>query len=217
MTMAFLNANIAFIIAIILYGLIHFFNRWIHRYNGWIFIVSLILAFLTIFIDIPFIGSMIDSGHVALVLFLLVMTAGILAKKSTAYKKLLLVRGDLAILGFIFLVPHGIVRLSLALYGYNPTGLFATIIMLPLVLSSFMIIRKKIRPDRWKKLHQFAYLAYLLIYIHLGFDISINSTNVYLLISPFSLIFHLYFILYITLKVLRIIEKKKGLMPSQKG
>jgi len=212
--MAFLNANIAFILALFLYGFIHFFNQWIHRQNGWIFIVALILSAMIFFIDIPLISPVIDSGHVTLAFFLLVMTAGILPQKSIFNKKILLVRGDLAILGFIFLVPHGIVRLSLALYGYNPTGLFASIIMIPLVISSFMVIRKRIRPDRWKKLHRFAYLAYLMIYIHLGFDISINANNFYLLISPLSLIFHLYFILYIALKVWMMIKKKKGLMPS---
>lgn len=213
--MAFLNANIAFILALFLYGFIHFLNRWIHRHNGWIFIVALILSAMIFFIDIPLISPIIDSGHVTLAFFLLVMTAGILPKKSIFYKKILLVRGDLAILGFIFLVPHGIVRLSLALYGYNPTGLFASIIMIPLVISSFMVIRKRIRPDRWKKLHRFAYLAYLMIYIHLGFDISINPNNFYLLVSPLSLIFHLYFILYLALKVWMMIKKKKGLMPSE--
>jgi DMSO/TMAO reductase YedYZ heme-binding membrane subunit len=207
----FFSANISFVVALFLYALIHLFNRWVHRHNGWIFLGSLILSTSIMFVNIPILSDVIDSGHVSLAFFMLVMVAGVLPKTNLAYKKIFLVRGDFAILGFIYLLPHGIMRLSLALYGYNPSGLIAAIIMIPLTMSSFMIIRKKIRPDRWKKLHQLAYLTYLLIYIHLGFDISLHPSNMYIIISPNSLLFHLFFIGYFVLKMMVIIKKKKRL------
>lgn len=206
--MDFLLANLSILLALVIYMIIHFFNLWIHNRIRWFFMGSLLLTTLVIFIDIRLLTAAIDSGHVSLAFFILIMAAGVLHKKSIFYKKLLLVRGDLAILGFIFLLPHGIERLSLALYGYNTSGLIAMLIMLPLTISSFMTIRKKIRPDRWKKLHKLAYVAYFLIYIHLGFDISINPNNLYIVISPNSILFHLLFITYLVLKIYRIKEKK---------
>ncbi|OHE25156.1 MAG: hypothetical protein A2Y45_08675 [Tenericutes bacterium GWC2_34_14] len=166
------------------------------------------LTTLVIFIDIPVLSFIIDGGHLSLALFILIMFAGVMLKSWIPYKKILLVRGDLAIIGFIFLLPHGINRLSLALSGYNMSGLFAAIIMLPLTISSFITIRKKIRPDRWKKLHKLAYVAYFLIYIHLGFDVFLDSTYGYVKFSPNSILYHSLLLIYIVLKIMRIKQKK---------
>jgi DMSO/TMAO reductase YedYZ heme-binding membrane subunit len=207
--MNFLSANLSILIAIGFYLIIHFYNKPIHQLIRWIILGSLLIVLLVIFVDIPIVRDVIDSGHVSLGFFLIVMFAGVLPKKSIFYKKILLVRGDLAILGFIFLLPHSIERLSLALSGYNTSGLIAMIIMVPLTLSSFMTIRKKIRPDRWKKLHKFAYIAYFMIYLHLGFDISINSSNVYIVFSSYSILYHLLLLIYLVMKLLHIWKKRQ--------
>lgn len=209
--MDFVISNLSIILALVIYAFIHFYNRWIHKHNAWFFIVAFILSILVIFTEIPLLNLVIDKGHLSLSLFLLVMFAGVFRKKWTIYKKLLLVRGDLAILGFIFLIPHGVHRLSLALSGYQTTGFIAAIIMIPLTISSFMFIRKKIRPDRWKKLHKLAYVAYLMIYIHLGFDINFNPSNFYISFSINSILYHLLFMSYILLRLYR----NKGV--NQKG
>lgn len=206
--MTFLTANLSIFIAIILYFVIHFWNKWIHRQARWFILGSLLLSTLVLFVDVPFLTFIIDRGHLTLAFFILIMFAGVMKKTWIPYKKILLVRGDLAIMGFIFLLPHGIERLSLALGGYNTSGLISAIIMIPLTISSFMTIRKKIRPDRWRKLHKLAYVAYLMIYFHLGFDVFIDASNGYIALSPNSIVFHLLFITYLVLKILRIREKK---------
>jgi DMSO/TMAO reductase YedYZ heme-binding membrane subunit len=208
--MNFVISNLSIILALVIYACVHFYNRWIHKHNAWFFIVAFILSILVVFIEIPFFSLLIDKGHLSLGIFLLVMFAGVLRKKWIVYKKLLLIRGDLAILGFIFLIPHGVHRLSLALSGYQSTGLIAAIIMIPLTISSFMFIRKKIRPDRWKKLHKLAYIAYLMIYIHLGFDINFNLSNFYISFGVNSILYHLLFLIYIVLKIYR----NKGKNPT---
>ncbi|RJX26460.1 MAG: hypothetical protein C4537_02550 [Acholeplasma sp.] len=210
--MTFLTANLSIILALLIYALIHFYNKWIHKQARWFIIGSLLLATLVLFVDIPLLTFIIDRGHLTLAFFILIMFAGVMKKTWVPYKKILLVRGDLAIMGFIFLLPHGIERLSLALGGYNTSGLIAGIIMIPLTLSSFMPIRKKIRPDRWKKLHKLAYVAYLMIYFHLGFDVFIDASNGYISLSPNSILFHLLFVTYLVLKILRIREKKVQLI-----
>ncbi len=206
--MSFLTVNLSIVIAIILYVFIHFFNKQIHKQASWFILGALLLSGLVLFIDIPLITYIIDRGHLTLAFFILIMFAGVMKKTWVPYKKILLVRGDLAIMGFIFLLPHGIERLSLALGGYNTSGLIAAIIMIPLTLSSFMTIRKKIRPDRWRKLHKLAYVAYLFIYFHIGFDAYLHASNGYVSLSPNSFLFHLLYITYLLLKVLRLREKK---------
>lgn len=212
--MAFLTANLSLILALVLYGVIHLWNKWIHQQARWFILGSLLLSTLVLFVDIPFLTFMIDRGHFTLAFFILIMFAGVMKKTWIPYKKILLVRGDLAIMGFIFLLPHGIERLSLALGGYNTSGLIAAIIMIPLTISSFMSVRKNIRPDRWRKLHKLAYVAYLMIYFHLGFDVYLDASFGYVAISPNSVLFHLFFVIYLVFKFMRIREKKVKLAVS---
>lgn len=206
--MAFLTANLSIFIAIILYIVIHFFNTWIHKNTRYIILGFIVLSALVIFINVPVLSFIIDRGHLSLAFFIIIMFAGVMKKTWIPYKKILLVRGDLAILGFILLLPHGINRLSLALSGYNTSGLIALVIMLPLTISSFMSIRKKMRPKRWKMLHKFAYVAYLFIYIHLGFDIFLDVEYGYINFSPNSILYHVLLLLYVILKIMRITQKK---------
>lgn len=201
--MNFFISNLSIGLAFVIYLLLHFQNKWIHKHNTWFLLLGLLLSIILVFIDLPVLSLLVNNGHLSMSLFMLVLFAGVFQRKWIVYKKILLVRGDLAILGFIFLIPHGINRLSLALSGYQSTGLIAAIIMIPLTISSFMFIRTRIRPDRWKKLHRLAYIAYLLIYIHIGYVISLNPSNFYVLIASDSILFHLLFILYIALFILK--------------
>ena len=207
--MPFIESNLAVFLAIFFYVLIHLFNKFLHK-NARIFIlIALVLSILVYFVDVPLLTELIDSGQLSLALFMLVIVTGILKKKSVFYKRLLLVRGDLAILGFIFLLPHGLNRLSLALNGYNTSGLFAMIVLLPLTITSFMTIRKKIRPDRWKKLHKLAYVAYFLIYMHIGFSAFISKDYYNFQIHTDRILFHLVFIFYFVVKIIQTYQKLK--------
>lgn len=207
--MDFFIFNLSIVTALVVYGFLHLYNKSIHKHNTYFFLGALLLSLTLIFIEIPVLSLWINNGHLSLGLFMLVMFAGVFKKSWIVYKKILLVRGDLAILGFIFLIPHGIDRLSLALNGYQSTGLVAAIIMLPLTISSFIIIRKKIRPDRWKKLHKLAYIAYLMIYIHIGFEKFLNPLNFYIKINEASLLFHLLFVIYFVLLFNKVAMKRK--------
>lgn len=207
--MDFLVANLSIVLALIIYGFLHAYHKWIHKHNTWFFLGGLLLSLIVIFIEIPILNTLVNRGHLSLSLFMLVMFSGAFKRQWIVYKKILLVRGDLAILGFVFLLPHGIERLSLALNGYQSTGLIAAIIMIPLTLSSFMIVRKKMPPKLWKNLHKLAYIAYLMIYVHIGFTLSINPSNFYILLNDYSIIFHLIFVIYLILKINRLITRKQ--------
>lgn len=213
--MDFIIRNLGVIIAPILFTIIFFFSRHIHRNQYKYEIGAFILANIVILIQprflnvrIPFLNILITSGHLSLAIFLLVMFAGVLKKNSIAKKSLTLVRGELAVIGFIFLLPHAFARLALSLSGYNMSGLFAFILFIPLVITSFMFIRKKMNPKHWKNLHKLAYVTYFLIYIHLAFNISMNPNNRFIMFDPYATLYHLILLLYITLRMIYVVIPK---------
>ena len=223
--MEFIVKNLGVLIVPILFVLIYFFSRHIHRNQYKYEIGAFILANVAILIQprffniqIPVLNILIISGHLSLSIFLLVMFAGVLKKNSKAKKALSQVRGELAVIGVIFLLPHAFARLALALSGYNMSGLFAFILFIPLVVTSFMVIRKKMNPKHWKNLHKLGYVAYFLIYIHLAFNVSLNPNFRYIRFDPYALLYHLILMLYIVLRVIYVIvpkmKKKKITKPA---
>ncbi len=117
--------------------------------------------------SIPVVYQLVFQGHLTFALFVLVMFAGAFKNKSPQKITLMRVRREMAILGFIFLVPHAGFLIVTALTAWNPTGTIAFLIMLPLFVTSFPKIRKKLHPLQWRKLHKWAYAAYAFIYAHL--------------------------------------------------
>jgi DMSO/TMAO reductase YedYZ heme-binding membrane subunit len=212
--MSFLTYQLGFLSALIFFAVIHVWGRFIHKHATIILWTFFIIALLTVFIDIPVVSEYIKSGHGSLGLFMLVIISGILPKKSFFYKDLLLVRGHIAVLAFILLIPHGLERLYLALAGYQFTGLIAMILMIPLTITSFMFIRKKMKPIHWKNLHKLSYLAYVMIYIHIGFTIYLSSSTSYIVIMEDAILYHLFAIIYIFFKVRKTILRKKNKQPS---
>ena len=221
--MDFIIGNIGVFIAPILFVFVFYFGKLLHK-NQYIFeLGALILSLIVYFIQLDFIGidvALVLSGHLSLAFFLLVMFTGVLKKNSKAKKALSLVRAELAIIGFIFLIPHGLTRLDLALTGYNVTGLFAFIIFIPLIFTSFMQIRKKMNPKHWKQLHKLAYIAFFFIYVHLAFNFSINPDFGFFAQDVDSFLYHFILFLYILLRVIFVVipkvkNKKINLNPKR--
>lgn len=108
------------------------------------------------------------QGHLALAFYLPVMFAGAFKHKSTAKITLLKVRRELAVIGFLMVIPHATLLIIRALSALNPTGTIAVFLMLPLVITSFPIIRRKFSRDGWLGFHKWAYITYGLIYVHIA-------------------------------------------------
>lgn len=212
--MAFIQTNMAIIVALILFGVVLYFYKQIHmrqyRYMMGALIISLLTILLALLsIDLGPLTRFIESGHLALGFFLLVIFAGVLKKNTLPKKALTLVRGELAVIGFIFLLPHAFTRLELALSGYNSNGILAMITLIPLVITSFMFVRKKMSPKSWKTLHKLSYLTYFIIYAHIAFDISIKPEFMYFKLNPNTILYHGLLILYITLRVINVVLPKR--------
>lgn len=181
------------------------FRKWIHKHEDLLYVLAIFLVtFITLNREYTWITTtpftVIDRGGVSFALFFMVMFTGAFKRKTWLYKSFMQIRREMALLGFIFLIPHAVARLDLALNGFNPTGLYAMILMVPLVITSYRIIRRKIGFRVWKRVHLMAYLVYLFIYIHLGFNIFFNN-GITISIAQNSVLLHLGFMIYLGFKI----------------
>lgn len=113
-------------------------------------------------------------------LFAAVMYAGAVPNGSKLMKAVMPIRGELSIIASILTLGHNIsfgltyFRLLFTQPDRLPVNqLLAAIcslvmlcIMLPLFITSFKCVRKKMKGSSWKKLQRLAYGFYALIYIH---------------------------------------------------
>lgn len=180
-------------------------RKWIHKHEDLLYVLALILVtFISLNAEYKWIFTepftVIDRGGLSFALFFMVMFTGAFKRKTAPYRHFMQIRREMALLGFIFLIPHAIARLDLALNGYNPTGLYAMILMVPLVVTSYRTIRRKIGFTVWKRVHLMAYIVYVFIYIHLGFTIFFNN-GLNISFAPNSVLLHLGFLIYLGLKV----------------
>jgi DMSO/TMAO reductase YedYZ heme-binding membrane subunit len=120
------------------------------------------------------------KGAMAAGFWALVMWAGALPRESRITKRLLSVRGELSIFAAVLTLSHAVLRAILYLRQllrpkYSPDAVFAAtcaivlallVIMLPLTVLSFRRVRKRMAPDRWKRIQRLAYGFYGLIYAH---------------------------------------------------
>ena len=120
-------------------------------------------------------------GALAGALFVLVMLAGAFPNGSAGAKRLMPLRGPLSILACILTLGHNIAygktyfvmlflqpwRLPLTQKLASWCSVAMIVIMLPLFVTSFPSVRRKMDGRRWKKLQRLAYLFYALLCAHI--------------------------------------------------
>lgn len=132
-------------------------------------VLTVIAILATVWSDFPLLKPFYQ-GFVGLAFLYVVMIIGALNLKSTLRKKLNGVRKEYSIYGFISLTPHALKFLWAWIQGtetFEWWGVLSFVVMIPLFITSFYLIRKKMTPKGWKQLQQFAYLAYGLLFVHL--------------------------------------------------
>ncbi len=115
----------------------------------------------------PVLYEIAFQGHLTLAFFVIVMYGGAFKNKSKPKITIMKVRREMAILGFLTLIPHAVLLIITALNAGNPTGAIAFILLLPLFITSFPKLRKKMHPYEWRGFHKWAYIAYFSIFAHL--------------------------------------------------
>ncbi len=180
-------------------------NRSIKRYRYFIYAFFALAALIISEAE----ATIVSLGYVALGIFLVVMYTGVL-NRGLVWKRLMGVRAELSIIASILLLPHAV---SFTEYLLEDVGVFsgtiayylgilAFLIMVPLTLTSFMFVRKQVGGKRWKKLHQFAYLFYAMVGLHLIF---IQNDRMWMYIA----IFGVYFLLKGSMKLETYYKKRK--------
>ena len=159
------------------------------------------------------------QGNISISFFILVMFAGALGSKWGITKKLLSIRAQLAILGSIFILPHGIIYLArfillklpniikqreipILYLGYLVVGIIAFIILIPLFSTSLNKFRSKMSGLKWKQIQRWAYCFYFLAYIHIILMLLNKKELDWMKLIIYTAVFGLY-------AVLRVIKAKK--------
>lgn len=148
-------------------------------------------------------------GLISVSFFILVMYAGALNSKWTITKKLRSIRAELAILGSILMLPHGIIyfirflilklpkiisegTFPILYFAYIGIGIIGFIVMMPLFITSLRKVRRKMQGQQWKRLQRWAYLFYFLTYVHILL-ILLNEKEIdWLRLSTYTIIFASY-------------------------
>lgn len=167
--------------------------REIKKYSAFIYLITILITVFSILIfklklnaNFPeyinkYFIRIFPKGTVSLALFTIVMFTGIFKNSSKIKRKLMSIRGELSIIACIVTLGHNI---YFGMYFFvvlftNPDSLsttkfFATIIsiilillMLPLMITSFACVRKRISHKTWKRIQRLAYIFYGLIYVHI--------------------------------------------------
>jgi DMSO/TMAO reductase YedYZ heme-binding membrane subunit len=180
------------IIFILVLGLIGFYLPSKLKKNKVIlYIIFTVLGVLSILFHDVNITTPINQGYLGFAFFYVVMVTGLFNKDSKMFKNLNSVRSIYSIIGFIILTPHAIFYIldKFTRNGlFDVVGLLAYLIMIPLFITSFQNIDKPQVKFRWKKIQRFAYIVYILIFVHLIIVSSVpNSIMYFVLFIPYLL------------------------------
>lgn len=168
-------------------------------------------------------ASVLTQGGLAGALFIYVMYASAVPSVFLLKKRVIVIRRQLSIIACILTLGHNIafgrqyfVLLFTKAADMRLTILLASIcsvlmilIMLPLFITSFLAVRKRMKPKAWKQLQRIAYAFYTLLYIHI---MLLNMPNA--LHGKWSSMLNvvLYSIVYLTYfssRIVRAMEKKQ--------
>ena len=128
-----------------------------------------------------YLWPVLARGRLAGALFVVVMFTGAFPNGSRPMKKLMPIRGQLSILASILTLGHNAAygKTYFLLLFTDPSALpvnqrlaavcslLMLVIMLPLFITSFPCVRRKMRPKTWKRLQRWAYGFYALLAAHI--------------------------------------------------
>ena len=130
-----------------------------------------------------FFKKIMQRGVLAGSLFILVMLAPVLPKRFSGRKTIYLLRGEMAISASLITLAHNLAfggkYFGAVFFGQGHISLMELhaaivsclmiLLLIPLTITSFQSIRRKMQAKSWKKLQNWSYLFYLLLYLHIFF------------------------------------------------
>lgn len=197
---------------IILTILAFFADKFIRKHNVKIYIVATIISILAFILQDKAFTTPIMQGFLGLSFFYIVMITGAIDKKYKIKAKFLGLRREYSIIGFIVIAPHA---LKYTLQGLNGTialewfGIISFVLMIPLFVTSFLKIRRKMKARTWNSIQSAAYIIYILLFIHLILNYTLKINLILYLV-----IFIFYFVMKMIYEIKKYDAKKKKKLAS---
>ena len=169
----------------------HFFGKAVKKKPAVLYGICILLSLVSIFYPreggLPFLNfffkKIMQRGVLAGSLFILVMLAPVLPKRFSGRKTIYLLRGEMAISASLFTLAHNLAfggkYFGAVFFGQGHISLMELhaaivsclmiLLLIPLTITSFQTVRRKMQAKTWKKLQNWSYLFYLLLYLHIFF------------------------------------------------
>ena len=130
-----------------------------------------------------FFKKIMQRGVLAGSLYILVMLAPVLPKRFSGRKTIYLLRGEMAISASLITLAHNLAfggkYFGAVFFGQGHISLMELhaaivsclmiLLLIPLTITSFQTVRRKMQAKTWKKVQNWSYLFYLLLYLHIFF------------------------------------------------
>ena len=168
-----------------------FFGKTLKKKPAVLYGICILLSLVSIFYPreggIPFLDfffkKIMQRGVLAGSLFIWVMQAPVLPKSSSERKTIYLFRGEMAICASLITLAHNLAfggkyfgalflgqgHISLMELHAAIVSCLMILLLIPLTITSFQTVRRKMQAKSWKKLQNWSYLFYLLLYLHIFF------------------------------------------------
>ena len=169
----------------------HFFGKAVKKKPAVLYGICILLSLLSIFYPreggLPFLDfffkKIMQRGILAGSLFILVMLAPVLPKSFSGRKTIYLLRGEMAICASLITLAHNLAfggkyfdalflghgHISLMELHAAIVSCLMILLLIPLTITSFQAVRRKMQAKTWKRLQNWSYLFYLLLYLHIFF------------------------------------------------
>ena len=169
----------------------HFFGKAVKKKPAVLYGICILLSLVSIFYPreggLPFLDfffkKIMQRGILAGSLFIWVMQAPVLPKSFSGRKTIYLFRGEMAICASLITLAHNLAfggkyfgalffgqgHISLMELHAAIVSCLMILLLIPLTVTSFQTVRRKMQAKSWKKLQNWSYLFYLLLYLHIFF------------------------------------------------
>ena len=169
----------------------HFFGKALKKKPAVLYGICILLSLASIFYPreggLPFLDfffkKIMQRGVLAGSLFIWVMLAPVLPRSFSGRKTIYLLRGEMAICASLITLAHNLAfggkyfgalflgqgHISLMELHAAIVSCLMILLLIPLTITSFQTVRRKMQGKSWKKLQNWSYLFYLLLYLHIFF------------------------------------------------
>ena len=173
------------------FAFFHFFGKAVKKKPAVLYGICILLSLVSIFYPreggLPFLDfffkKIMQRGVLAGSLFILVMLAPVLPKRFSGRKTIYLLRGEMAISASLITLAHNLAfggkYFGAVFFGQGHISLMELhaaivsclmiLLLIPLTITSFQTVRRKMQAKTWKKIQNWSYLFYLLLYLHIFF------------------------------------------------